>query len=170
VETDEPSKAEIGRLKRKLSALMKKAKDVAKDMPVIPAHERPLGHMMHKAKGVPFEPLRSLDEARAYDDAYVIFQGDWGGQIYLTAPIAEVRCSMHDLEGLLKDLDESQWDCNEGDGANIFFERMSGVSGVPGGMGGGRIGRETWIHQNLIDAGLTDYISATLRDEPVPGR
>jgi hypothetical protein len=77
---------------------------------------------------------------------------------------------MQDLEGLLKDLDESQWDVNKGDGADIFFERMSGVSGVPGGMGGGRIGPETWIHQNLRDAGLTDYISATLRDEPVPGR
>lgn len=148
---------------------MKKAKDMSKETPVIPEHERPLGHMMNKAYGTPFEPLRSLEDARRAGDAHVILQGDWGGQIYVTAPIAEVRCSVENLAELLKNIDASQWECNDGEGADIFFERMRAATGVPGGMGGGGVGPKIWIHQNLIDAGLEDYIVATLHDEPVRG-
>ena len=48
------------------------------DSEPIPEHESPVRRMMADAHGTPFQPLRTLDEARGYDDGVVILQGDWG--------------------------------------------------------------------------------------------
>jgi len=39
----------------------------------------------------------------------VIFEGDYGGQIYATCPASLVRCSEETLQGLLRDLDTVGW-------------------------------------------------------------
>ncbi|MFN7941076.1 MAG: hypothetical protein U0X73_05730 [Thermoanaerobaculia bacterium] len=124
--------------------------------------------MQHEAEGVPFNPLRSLAEARRYDDAFVILQGDWGGQIYLVCPVALVNCSEAHLLGLLSDLDRSQWPSNAGDGAEMFFERLHVPAGVAGGMGGGLATQSVWVHAKLEAAGWAPKITATLSGTHAP--
>ncbi len=65
--------------------------------------------MVADAHGRPYYPLRSLAEAQAAHDGMVIFEGDYGGQIYATCPASLVRCSEETLQGLLRDLDTVGW-------------------------------------------------------------
>ena len=115
----------------------------------IPAHERPLGRVLKELSGDYFEPLRDLELARQFSDAYVVMEGDWGGQIYLTAPVRLVRCTMKDLERLLARLDRIAWLCNEGEGCGVFFERHATFEGIPSGMGGGVTTEDVWLHPDL---------------------
>lgn len=97
----------------------------------------------------PYQPLASLAEARETPDGVVILEGDYGGQIYVVAPAARVECSEGALLHLLRDLDEIAWPGSERDASQVRFERLSGGSNVPGGMGGGRVDDDVWIHAEL---------------------
>ena len=128
---------------------------------VLPEHERPLGHFFHESYGTPFEPFRSFEEARNNDSSYVILQGDWGGQVYVVAPMCMVKCSERSLKNLLKVIDDEQWSCNEGDGAEIFYERLIPPGPVAGGMGGGVATQDIWVHPKIC-AETAEYIKHRL--------
>ena len=94
-------------------------------------------------------PLGSLAEARAAPDGVVILEGDWGGQIYVVAPAARVACEEAALDRLLRDLDAIAWPENDPGGASIRYERLRAGEAVPGGMGGGEVREDVWIHPEL---------------------
>jgi hypothetical protein len=104
---------------------------------------------MSSSDAPPYQPLRSLAEARETADGVVILEGDYGGQIYVVAPASSVECSEGTLLRLLRDLDEIAWPGSERDASQMRFERLSGGSKVPGGMGGGRVEDDVWIHPEL---------------------
>lgn len=100
-----------------------------------------------------FEPLGSLAAARELDEGVVILEGDYGGQIYLVAPAAQVECSEGALLRLLRDLDEIAWPGSEPDASCLRFERLPAGASVPGGMGGGKVEAGIWIHPELGEQG-----------------
>ena len=64
-----------------------------------------------KEKEVEFNPTGSGDIFRdfgfseqAEQDFAVIFEGDFGGQIYLTCPALEIKCNENPLHQLLLDI------------------------------------------------------------------
>lgn len=67
----------------------------------------------------------------------VVFEGDYGGQIYLVA-----RAAL-----LLSELDSMAWD--DPDGARVYFESLPTGSEVAGGMGGGLVTSDLWLHPKL---------------------
>lgn len=105
--------------------------------------------MVSESHGLTYKPLRNLEEAKTYSDSYMVMEGDWGGQIYLVAPVKLIRCSYRILNRLLKELDKISWNVNEGEGNGIFFERMTKGTPVIGGMGGGLATGDIWIHTSL---------------------
>jgi hypothetical protein len=90
-----------------------------RQIPVIPDHESAVRRAIADAHNRPYLPLHSLQEAQSYPDGAVIFEGDWGGQIYATCPAALVRCSEAVLDLLLRDFDALGW-CDM-QGARIFY-------------------------------------------------
>jgi hypothetical protein len=128
-------------------------------------HERPLGRMMADAGQCTYLPLRSLEDARALPDGFVVLQGDDGGQIYVVCRASQVSCSMEALETLLRDLDEIAWPGNDPDMRRVFYERLPEGAGVAGGMGGGLVTNEPWVHKMFVAAGLKDAILGVLRGE-----
>lgn len=110
-------------------------------------HESGVRKLVSEAAGTTYEALPSLAEARKVTDASVVMEGDYGGQIYVVAPIQLVRCSEEVLQSLLLEIDATQW--NDPEGANVYFERAPIGSGVPGGMGGGRVLPNVWVHERL---------------------
>lgn len=119
----------------------------------IPDHHRPLSHILAKSKGEAYRPLRNLEEAKATSGSYLIMEGDWGGQIYLSCPVNLVNCSEKGLNALLHELDSAAWKSNEGEGAGIYFECLSPGDAIPGGMGGGIASEGLWIHPILNSMG-----------------
>ena len=134
----------------------------------IQPHERGVAKFLHASVGVPYVAFHTLEEARQHSDSYVVFAGDWGGQVYLTAPVALVRCTSDDLERLLREIDGRAWP-DQPEGARVYFERIERGNGVPGGMGGGRALSTIWIHPMLEEAGLGPYVTAVLSDTELPG-
>jgi len=120
---------------------------------------------MHEAEGAPFHAIESLDSARRVPNAYVIMEGDWGGQIYLTAPVRLLRCDAPELESVLRELDAHAWSCNGGEGCGFFFEEREPFEGVSGGMGGGATQHELWLHPELVEAGFESRVRKVLLGE-----
>jgi len=105
----------------------------------------------------------SYDEALLAGDSFVIFEGDWGGQIYLVCPMHLVRCSLKTLSQLLTDMDRIAW--SESEGTGMFFERHEVGDGIAGGMGGGHALAGLWIHRTFAWRGLRKRIQAVLSGE-----
>ncbi len=131
----------------------------------IPDHESPVRRLFSDAHGLPYYPLRSLEEAKGCPDGVVVLEGDWGGQIYVVCPARMVACEEATLNRLLEDLDRLAWDCNDGAGARVYFERASTGSGVAGGMGGGRVTGDIWVHSEFQSLNLADDIRKVIRGE-----
>lgn len=117
------------------------------DSLLLPDHESGLRRLVADSQGSEYKALTSLSEAKNYSDAVVILEGDYGGQIYVVAPIVFVKCSEAILEGLLADIDALEW--ADPDGARVFYERRQIGSGVPGGMGGASVESRIWVHERL---------------------
>ena len=126
-------------------------------------YERPLGRLLSEIPGHTFLPLKSLEEAKSFEDSVVILQGDDGGQIYVVCQASQVACSEHVLEQLLQDLDEIAWPGNDPDMRRIYYERRPLQAGVPGGMGGGIVSEEPWIHTEFAEHGLVSVIHEVLQ-------
>ena len=122
--------------------------------------ESPLRSILHIAKGEPFNPLPNYEAAKISDNGYVVFEGDDGGQIYLTCPMKYVNCNHNTLLRLLNDIDKMFW--NDESACRVFYEAFAMNSGVWGGMGGGVAIDGLWIHDSLNEAGLFDRIQAVI--------
>ena len=64
------------------------------------------------------------------------------------------------LERLLRELDAVAWPGNDPGSASIRYERRSPGDTVPGGMGGGEVREDVWIHPELLP--YADRIRAAL--------
>jgi hypothetical protein len=88
-----------------------------------------------------------LAEAQADPRGIVVFEGDFGGQIYAVARASFVRCAPERLQALLAEIDAVHW--SEPDAARVYFESSQPGSGIAGGMGGGIVPAELWVHPKL---------------------
>lgn len=131
----------------------------------IAPHERPLGRIMSEVKDTPLRPIESLELARTVPNAYVIMEGDWGGQIYLTAPVRLLRGGATELELVLGELDAHAWSCNDGEGRGFFFEEHGPLEGISGGLGGGATLSDLWLHPELVEAGFEHRVRQVLLGE-----
>ena len=113
----------------------------------LPNHESGVRRMMSDASGAPYVAFESLEAARRDPDGVVVLEGDYGGQIYVVARVAEIHCSEEALADLLSDLDERAW--RDPAGAGLFFERHAVGEGIGGGMGGGVVADPVWVHPKL---------------------
>lgn len=116
-------------------------------MKKIEKHQSPVRKALAEKNNVKYTSLKSLQEAKKYKDAYLIMEGDYGGQIYLSCPVKIIECQESIIVHLLRDIDNGVW--NNPDGARIYFERKKIGEVIEGGMGGGLIEKEIWIHDKL---------------------
>jgi hypothetical protein len=126
----------------------------------LPPHHSWVRSMMADARGTDYIAFRTLAEAREHPDSAVIFEGDYGGTIYLTVPVRLIACDHLVLRDLLADIDTMCW--ADPSGARVLYERRPVGSGVAGGMGGGRIIEGLWLHARLEALGVRDEIEAVL--------
>jgi hypothetical protein len=111
----------------------------------VPEHARVCGVIEEKSSGIPYTPLKNLEEAKNHPDSVIIFEGDYGGIIYATIPVSMIKCSEEELESVLEILGEGE------EGNAIFYERKAIGEPVPGGLGGGLIIDGLWIHQFCLN-------------------
>jgi hypothetical protein len=157
----------VDEMKQVVQKLLRKYTDEAQERATyIPPHVRPLSHIMGMADGAAPTSLRSLREARMHDDAYVIIEGDEGGQIYVVAPVSRIFCGEAELHALRVELDALEWGGEES--SAIFYERRPKNTGVPGGMGGGFAGEDIWIHPRIAEKGRTKMVHDRLSTPPPP--
>jgi hypothetical protein len=126
-------------------------------------HSSPLRDLMAQAQGGRYVSYSSLQEAQADDKGCVILEGDDGGQIYLAVPARSVTCSEETLATLLGDLDAIASPGNDEDSARVVFERRPVGSGVPGGMGGGSVSADGWVHGEFVSLGIDQEVREVLR-------
>ena len=115
--------------------------------PVVSDHESGVRSLIARARGEEHIAHHSLTEAKADPDGVVVFEGDYGGQIYLVARAKFVSCTEPQLHHLLSELDALGW--ADPDGARVYFESLPVGAGVAGGMGGGVVPPEVWLHSQL---------------------
>jgi hypothetical protein len=118
---------------------------------VIPDNCSPVRYIVSQAHGQTYKPLMSFSDAKQTENSVVIMEGDWGGQIYLTCPLNLVSCDEEVLKKLLDYLDGIVWACNEGEGKGIYYEVKCPGEGVSGGMGGGVVLPELWVHDEFLN-------------------
>lgn len=131
----------------------------------LPEHESRVRRLMADAAGEEYVAFHSLAEAQQDPDGVVVLEGDDGGQIYAVVPASRVICRPDTLEQLLRDLDGIAWPGNDPDAARVFFERRRAESGVAGGMGGGTVTAEGWVHEEFRKQGLEEDIRGVLAGE-----
>lgn len=103
--------------------------------------------------------LNSRDATRMW----LVMEGDWGGQIYLTVRLDKLGKDV-DPNDLLRALDTRAWGCNEGEGLSAsFLTTKHPHKGVIGGMGGGKLLDGVWIHQEFNIAKWRRQIRTALK-------
>ncbi len=117
---------------------------------------------MAEATGSTYRSFATLADAKADPDGAVILEGDDGGQIYIVAPADVVDCSEAVLDLLLRDLDAICWPGNYDDMARVVFERRPIGTDVSGGMGGGAVTHDVWVHPALVHLGIAPEIRQVL--------
>ena len=125
------------------------------EIPRLPAGADALRLMMAESEDKSYKWFCSLSEATA-NNAIVVLQGDDGGQIYLTCPAANVKCTEADLQRLLGYLDSKAW--KDLGSAGIFYESPSQERTVAGGMGGGLVVEGVWLHSRFVDMGIEEKV------------
>ena len=110
-------------------------------------HESGVRSLIAQADGEEHIAYRSLREAKADANGIVVFEGDYGGQIYLVVRASFICCSESQLQKLLAELDALSW--ADPDGAQLCFESRPVGAGIAGGMGGGAVAPELWVHTEL---------------------
>ncbi len=113
----------------------------------LPEHHSGVRRMIAEAHASEYVAYKSLAEAKAAANGVVVFEGDDGGQIYLVARASRVLCSQEALHRLLADLDAQAW--ADPDAARVYYENLPIGAGVAGGMGGGVVTNDIWVHQRL---------------------
>ena len=110
-------------------------------------YSSPVRSTVSAAHDVPYQAIKTFDEAKTTAKCVVIFEGDHGGQIYLTCPMQYVKCNEKTLKQLLKDIDRLEWDDESGRG--MFYEIHEIGDPIPGGMNGGTVDDHVWIHNDI---------------------
>jgi hypothetical protein len=123
-------------------------------------HRSPLRDLLAEVHGEEYRSFASLAEAKAHNDGTVVLEGDDGGQIYLVVRAGAVNCSEDVLARLLHDIDAREWPGNDANSARVCYELRRVGTAVPGGMGGGSVSEELWLHPRLRD--LAASIGAVL--------
>ncbi len=142
---------------------MSNKKDENNKEMIVPEHHSAVRHIINEAHRKPNDMfVESFLQAQNTAGTYVIMEGDWGGQIYLSCPMNIVKCNEDTLENLLIDLDIIAWDCNEGEGRGVYYEVREPGEGIGVGMGGGEINEELWIHKEFSDLNLYEEIEDVL--------
>jgi hypothetical protein len=139
---------------------MKKENDNIRNSGTLPAPEPYMSgvrYLVNHAHGTEYKPLEDFKAGKNCDKSYIVFEGDHGGQIYLTCPMKYVKCSPDTLAMLLSDIDTLHW--NEMDGSGLYYEEFEVDSGVCGGMGGGVAIDGLWVHDELLEEGLYERIA-----------
>jgi hypothetical protein len=121
----------------------------------------PLRDLMAEAESVDHRGFASLSDAQRDPDGVVVLEGDDGGQIYVVARAAVVRCPEETLLQLLRDIDAREWPGNPPDMAHLYYEARSMGAPIAGGMGGGRVTDKPWVHPRLkpLEAGITAVLA-----------
>lgn len=115
----------------------------------------------NESRNLPYLAFKNLKDAKKADKAYVIFEGDYGGIIYLTCPVNEVKCSDDELQDLLKYIEENYW--NDLSTAGIYYEILEeNQETIAGGMGGGKIDKGLWVNSEMVKLGLANKIKAVI--------
>lgn len=99
---------------------------------------------------------RSLEEAARDPDAAVVLSGDYGGTIFLTVPVARLRCDLPTLQTLVSDLDAVTWMSGDLTIATVALERHAVGTGVPGGDHGGIVVDGVWTHPTRLPQAIRD--------------
>jgi hypothetical protein len=121
--------------------------DPQKNLPVLPEHESGIRRMTADSQGRQYRTFRSLDEAKSSPNSIAVFEGDYGGQIYVIARVSVISCSEQVLISLLSELDRLEWKDPQGTG--LYFEEAEIGQPISGGMGGGIVTEGVWIHPRL---------------------
>jgi hypothetical protein len=116
--------------------------------------------MMAEAAGDTYTAFTTFVAAREHPGGVVIFEGDYGGTIYLTIPVREVACSETALKQLLFDIDTMCW--SDSHGARVVYEVIPVGADVAGGMGGGQVIDGLWLHPRLEALGIREGIQQVL--------
>ena len=139
------------------------AKKINKDkieIDTLPSHESGVRRMVSDAEGITYKSFQTLSEARNKPNTIAVFEGDYGGQIYLVCPVALIKCEETKINQLLKDIDTYCW--NDPDGANIYYEQRPETCEISGGMGGGISTSEVWLHDEIRKLRLEEEIKNVL--------
>ncbi|CAF0904180.1 unnamed protein product, partial [Didymodactylos carnosus] len=94
-----------------------------------------------------YEAIKNFNDAKTTENCVLIFEGDYGGQIYLTCPMKYVQCNEQILKQLLNDIDKLQWDDEEG--CRMYYEIHKIGDDIIGGMSGGHVNDHLWIHDEI---------------------
>jgi hypothetical protein len=116
--------------------------------------------MMAEASGETYTALTTFVAAREHPGSVVIFEGDYGGTIYLTIPVGEVACREAALKQLLFDIDAMCW--SDARGARVVYEVVPVGAGIAGGMGGGLVVDGLWLHPRVEALRMREYIQQVL--------
>jgi hypothetical protein len=102
----------------------------------------------------------TFQEAKASPNVYVIMEGDYRGQCYLTAPMRIVLCRESELQQLVQDIDKIYW--NEIEGTRLSYARHEPGDLIDSGMDGGSIQEDLWMHKDLADLDLEGKVRRVL--------
>jgi hypothetical protein len=110
-------------------------------------------------RGNTFRGYRSLSDAHSDPDATVVLAGDYGGTIFLTAPLRLVACDTETLRTLVSDLDAVTWMSGDLGIATVSFEPHPVGTRVPGGYGGGPVVDGIWTNPTMLPRIVRDHAS-----------
>jgi hypothetical protein len=116
--------------------------------------------MMADASGETYAAFTTLTTAREHPASVVIFEGDYGGTIYLTIPVNHVACDEAALKQLLLDIDSMYW--SDPGGTLAAYEVVPIGGGVAGGMGGGLVVDGLWLHPEIEALDVGEQIEQVL--------
>lgn len=129
----------------------------------IPEHESPVRRIVADSSGEEYGAIKSFSEAKKIPNAYVVFEGDYGGQIYLTCPMSKIKCNEKTLKQLLYDIDACCFDYFDSTG--IYYEVHQAYEGIAGGMGGGITKTDIWIHPKVVELEIASQIKQVINGE-----
>ena len=120
-------------------------------------HESFVRKIFNTTHNIPYKAIKNLEEAKKMKNSFVIFEGDCGGTIYLTCPANMVKCEEKNLQELLEFIDNLYW--KDLSMASIYYEQADKIpSSVAGGMGGGVLNTDIWIHPEIEKLNINEKI------------
>src|SRR5262249_16251045 len=126
----------------------------------LPAHHSQVRSMTAEAPENTYTAFTTFAAAREHSGSVVIFEGDYGGTIYLTIPVRDVACGETALKQLLFDI--ATMYSSDPRGARVLYEVVQVGAGVAGGMGGGQIVNGLWLHPKIAALGVREDVEQVL--------